>query len=381
MTTSASPSLPVKPCYLLPDETTLAAVARCLGQGKQAAVGIAVNGALRGIVTPQIVAELIGNGAAPQAKMADLPLRLGLSLSTDISASQAATLMRRAQCGCVPVLDADGGLIGVVSENDLVWSAEGGSASDQLEVDQYVAFVAHDIRSPIAMILMALDLMDVPERPPSRETTLLQRIQNAARRALRISDGLVEAARYSLGLFVDADATMVNVRSLLQMLADDCQAVAEQYRVTITIAPCNAGSFPMEQQVISRAVINLLENACKYGKVGGTVTLSAQTCELPTGTWLQIAVRNQGEPITRDKLERIYSPFVRLRPSQSIGGIGLGLTIAKRFAELHGGHLRLDEAAAPDTCFVLSIPMTHKEAGAPRHEPERASRRSDSMPH
>jgi two-component system sensor histidine kinase SenX3 len=102
------------------------------------------------------------------------------------------------------------------------------------------------------------------------------------------------------------------------------------------------------------AIANLLENACKYSEAGSTVEVSSTT----DGTWVEIAVRDEGMGIPTSDLERVFERFYRVDRARSrqTGGTGLGLSIVRHVASNHGGEVRVVSAEGEGSTFTLRLP-------------------------
>src|SRR5688500_10054494 len=113
-----------------------------------------------------------------------------------------------------------------------------------------------------------------------------------------------------------------------------------------------------DYQRIKQILLNLLANAIKYNRLGGSVLLSYR--ELSSGL-LRIEVEDTGSGISQEKLEKLFIPFERLGIDRtSVEGTGLGLALSKRLAELMGGNIGVESAVGQGCTFWLDLPTaTH----------------------
>jgi signal transduction histidine kinase len=203
---------------------------------------------------------------------------------------------------------------------------------------ELLANVSHELRSPLARIRMALALLP-------READSAPRI-DALERDLDELDGLIEdvltAARLdATGLPIELAA--VDVGALLAELADRARTDPLVAGRAVGVAEAPGLSIVADRGLLRRALWNLVENAAKYG--APPITLNAVPV---TANLVEISVTDAGEGIPAADRERVFAPFYRAdrarTPTGAPRGVGLGLTLARRVAEVHGGTIRIEPA-------------------------------------
>src|SRR4029079_9291768 len=119
----------------------------------------------------------------------------------------------------------------------------------------------------------------------------------------------------------------------------------------------------IDRRRIKQVLLNLLGNASKFSPRGATVTLRAERRD--DARQVEIAVSDDGPGIAAGDRARIFEPFVTLDPSMSRmhGGAGLGLALAKRIVDLHGGQIRVDSELGTGTTFTIALPVSSSYAG------------------
>ena len=117
----------------------------------------------------------------------------------------------------------------------------------------------------------------------------------------------------------------------------------------------------MDRTRIAQVVSNLLENAVLHTPQGGRVSVVA---EVPGTGVARFTVSDTGEGIAPEDLAQVFERFYRVDPSRSrtTGGIGLGLTIARRIVEAHGGTIRAESTPGEGSNFVVDLPLESHEA-------------------
>ena len=206
--------------------------------------------------------------------------------------------------------------------------------------------VSHELRTPIARLEFALELL----RSAAADPALEQRIAamegdvaelNGLVNELLSMTRLDSKQALKLGRFALAPA--------LQQCAESLGETAQ--RLTLALDPA-LGDIEGDQRLLLRAVGNLLRNAQKYGD--GRIALSAIRSE-----GIEIVVEDGGPGIPEAERERVFEPFYRLDRSRdrNTGGFGLGLSIAKKAVELHGGSLHIEQSNLGGARFVLRLPQ------------------------
>ncbi|MFJ7145897.1 ATP-binding protein [Pseudomonas protegens] len=210
---------------------------------------------------------------------------------------------------------------------------------------QLLRDVSHELRSPLARLRIALALAE-RAAPQERERLWPRLTRECDRLEALISEILVLAR-------VDADnasAEEVDLNALLLALQKDAQLACPEQLVQIDAQPqLNLRGWPT---MLERAVDNLLRNAQRFNPAGQPIEVTA----LRHGEKIQISVRDHGPGVDAEHLKQLGEPFFRA-PGQSAPGHGLGLAIARRAAERHGGSLILDNHPLGGFIATLELPL------------------------
>jgi two-component system OmpR family sensor kinase len=218
---------------------------------------------------------------------------------------------------------------------------------------QLLRDVSHELRSPLARLRIALALAE--RATPAEREVIWPRLAKECDRLEALISEILELAR------LDAEpgaAAIVDLPSMFQQLEDNARIVAPAQRIETRM---NAGielhGWP---DMLERALDNLLRNALRFNPEGAPVELSAST----DGDRLLLSVRDHGPGVDEAHLARLSEPFFRA-PGQTTAGHGLGLAIARRAAERHGGDLLLSNH--PDGGFVagLTLPLSSTGSALP----------------
>ena len=242
--------------------------------------------------------------------------------------------------------------------NDLLARLEDSFARQR----RFMADASHELRTPTAILRTEADVtLAQSHRTEEEYRASLTVIRDAAARLARIVDDLFALAR------VDAEnATTRRERVYVEELVDDAMRMVRPLSAArgVQVNMPEAVEAPVEADadLLGRLLINLLDNAIKHSPDGGVVEVRMHRRD----GLVDVGVIDQGRGIPAEDRERIFQRFVRLSdddgtsPDQAGArqpGVGLGLAIARRIAEAHGGSLIVSDSAPGRTEFRLTLPL------------------------
>jgi signal transduction histidine kinase len=216
-----------------------------------------------------------------------------------------------------------------------------------------VADVAHELRTPLSNIKGYLEAARDGVIEPDADT--IRSLNEEATLLSRLVDDLQElslAESGELKLFPQAE----DISQLINqaVAAVQIQAVAKGVSVSIDL-PDKLPPVNIDSHRIRQVLRNILENAMTHTAKGDTVTVTARE----EGNWVEISVADTGEGIPTEELPNIFERFYRVDKSRTraTGGSGLGLTIAKRLVEAHGGEIKAQSELGKGSRFAFTIPL------------------------
>ncbi|HEV2610226.1 MAG TPA: ATP-binding protein [Noviherbaspirillum sp.] len=212
--------------------------------------------------------------------------------------------------------------------------------------------VSHEVRTPIARIEFSLELLRDAASADEREKRI-QLMEDDLRELNALINELLQLTRLD-----QPQAAQVQRFSLAEAL-HDCAARLEHAfagKRFVQELPDDLGDIAGDRRLIARAVGNLLANGAKYAQ--REVRLSAASAPGRDGDWVEVAVDDDGPGIPPDARERIFEPFYRLDRSRdrTTGGFGLGLAIARKAVQLHGGTITVADSPLGGAKFILRLP-------------------------
>jgi PAS domain S-box-containing protein len=221
--------------------------------------------------------------------------------------------------------------------------------------DEFLAVLAHELRNPLAPLRNAAELM-CRQSPDARTQMACDIMDRQLRQMTRLVDDLLDVSRIAAGR-VELDIDLIDMGQLLGTAAAALQPTfdAEQQHVTLTIPtePLHVQGDPIRLlQVFS----NLLQNANKYTPRGGSVQVDLQR----NASDAVVRVIDDGIGIPTHMLEKVFDLFAQVDPSdrRARSGLGIGLTLAKRLVELHGGTIQAHSSGKDSGSeFIVRLPL------------------------
>ncbi len=219
--------------------------------------------------------------------------------------------------------------------------------------DQFVATVSHDFRSPLAIILSAVQtvLADAGMRDDVRRQ-FLARAERQCKRLGALVNDLLDLARIE-----DRETAFerVQLSQVIEESLENARAAFDDRRVSLVYEPPAEGVVAeVDRGHVGRAVANLIDNALKFTPPSGRVTVELRRLEREA----LIAVSDTGPGIPPEEREHVFERFFQGRHGQALGrGSGLGLAIVAGVARRHGGSVAVTSAAGAGSTFELRFPL------------------------
>lgn len=218
----------------------------------------------------------------------------------------------------------------------------------------FIADASHELRTPLTLLRADADvLLRSRERLSEDDAALLEDIVAETAHMSALATNLLLVARLDGGA-IRRGMEVVDLAAVATGMARRSQAYAAGQRLTVTTETAGPVLVLGERSLIEQAVLVLIDNAMKYNRPGGSIILRAGL----SGEHAKLTVTDTGIGIAGEHLPRLGERFYRVDKARSreTGGAGLGLSIAHRIAQLHGGSLRLASILGAGTEATLAIP-------------------------
>ncbi|MSU54025.1 MAG: PAS domain-containing sensor histidine kinase [Opitutia bacterium] len=219
---------------------------------------------------------------------------------------------------------------------------------------EFVANVSHELRTPLSLIKSATEtLLDGGKEDAAALTRFLQIIEKHANRLTLLIDDLLMLSTLDSGN-MRLNLQPVSVRAGVSEVISDLKSRASLRGVVVENLVAAALIADADPDRLRQVLSNLIENAVKYGRLEGRVTVSARV--LATGR-IEIAVCDDGPGISDEACARIFERFYRADKARSReqGGTGLGLSIVKHVVQAHGGEVRVESELGSGSTFSFTL--------------------------
>lgn len=223
--------------------------------------------------------------------------------------------------------------------------------SDAFEIQrQFTANAAHELRTPLALKQVQLDLYH-SNRHPDNDADTVQMIKMVTEQNDRLNKMVKTLLDMSELQTVGRDDEII-LDALVDEVLEDLEPLAEGKNIRL-IGKCKDITMVGSDILIYRLVYNLVENAIKYNHSGGQVTVTADRKE----KHVYLSVKDTGTGIPEELKERVFEPFFRVDKSRSreLGGVGLGLALVREIVRVHDGNITVKSNPSGGTIFEVVL--------------------------
>jgi signal transduction histidine kinase len=286
-------------------------------------------------------------------------MRLGVSLRSDIASSLVVGGLPRSR---LPML----GLIFALTVGLMVAALlqlRRQQQLAQLRVD-FVSGVSHELRTPLAQIRLFAELLRNGQlRSEQERERSIGIIDEEAQRLTYLVENVLAFSRSEHGRAAVA-VEPVAIDKEIEAAVDAFAPLARVRRAKIRSEIERGLVARVDPRALRQIVLNLLDNAVKYGPLGQTVTVALRGTE----SAVLVSVEDKGPGVPRGEREHIWEPYYRLsrEDDASAGGSGIGLSIVRELVVMHGGRAWVEDAPQGGARFIVEFPRdTHHEPAAP----------------
>jgi two-component system phosphate regulon sensor histidine kinase PhoR len=225
---------------------------------------------------------------------------------------------------------------------------------EQMRVD-FVANVSHELRTPLTSLGGFVETMQTVAKDDSAaQERFLAIMATETQRMNRLVEDLLSLSRIELEEHNPPEAP-VKLRPIVDSVLDMLQPIAKEYGTAVSVEiPDDLPPVTGDKDQLAQVVRNLLENAIKYGRQGGSVQIRGRA----EGRMVAVAFRDDGDGIPREVQYRLTERFYRVEKARSrkVGGTGLGLAIVKHIVNRHRGRLQIESDLGQGSTFTIYLP-------------------------
>ena len=240
-----------------------------------------------------------------------------------------------------------------------------------LRKDEFLATLAHELRNPLATIRTAVDL--IGRRPDTVDIASVHAmLQRQVEHMVRLIDDLMEVSRISRGV-IELSRQPLDLSRVLRESLDAARPAIERAGLGLGVElPDEPLMLEGDKVRLAQVLSNLVSNAVRYTDAGGRIDVVAWR----ERDQARVSITDTGIGIAADKLPGLFTLFRQIdrRDVRSQGGLGIGLSLAQRLAQMHGGRIQAESAGlGQGSRFTLSLPLSADVARSPAGEPAPAA--------
>jgi two-component system heavy metal sensor histidine kinase CusS len=219
----------------------------------------------------------------------------------------------------------------------------------------FTSNAAHELRSPLAAAICELDVSASGARSNEEVQESVAQATGRLRKMALLVESLLFLARMDARAMLD-ESDDVDILELVQEVCEPFAIQAEEAGIVLTVQGEAHPVLQGEPSLLRRMFGNVLENALRHTDRGGTITVTVTEAN---GTGL-LTVTDTGEGVPEDAIPHVFERFSRTDTARAMtsGGAGIGLSIVKRIAELHGGHVTLTSELGRGTTVSIVLPLS-----------------------
>lgn len=249
-----------------------------------------------------------------------------------------------------PVFDSSGKVVGAI----IIFRDISKEREAQKIREEIISMTIHDLKAPSTAIMLAAELYSDPEelaKDPEAMKKGVEIIKEANTRMRNLINSLLEKARSKTGII---ERERVILQEVIQSMVRELTPEAARKSVKIEyVPPRDLPQVFANPERLKEVFSNLIDNAIKYNKDGGIVTITHQV----EGSFLKTIIQDTGVGMSAENLTKLFTPYFRVNTQEQIQGTGLGLFTVKKFVEEAGGSIAVDSKMGEGTSFTVSLPL------------------------
>ncbi|MCI0709287.1 MAG: GAF domain-containing sensor histidine kinase [Chloroflexi bacterium] len=218
----------------------------------------------------------------------------------------------------------------------------------------FIAEMVHELRTPLAALKASTSLLLRPQLEEDRRTDIIKTMQSETDRLSRLATDFLDLARLESGR-TRLERSEFDIYALASESLEVVRHQADERNISLNIDGETLHCLG-DRSKLKQVLLNLLTNAIKYNNDNGDIHVQIEEDDADP-TLIRIGVRDTGPGISEEHQQRMFEKFFRIpSTSQTVQGTGLGLVIAKRIVEAHGGTMWLESELGEGTTFFFTVP-------------------------
>jgi PAS domain S-box-containing protein len=247
--------------------------------------------------------------------------------------------------------------------------------------NEFVSNVSHELRTPLSVLTLVSDNLDTfyERLGEERRRKMIRDIQKHTQILNDLIVDILEISRIDSGR-VSVEHEPVDLVALLQAEVEEISPLAQQKMQLLQVVPAEPLEVSVNKAQMRHVIRNLLDNAIKYTPEGGQIRCEClkislaswessqeqelawpESSNLVAGAWAALRVADNGIGISAEHLPHLFDRFYRVNSQQTIRGTGLGLALARKLVELHGGEIAVASSPGQGSAFAIYLPLVAQD--------------------
>ncbi|MBN2469729.1 MAG: GAF domain-containing sensor histidine kinase [Anaerolineae bacterium] len=230
--------------------------------------------------------------------------------------------------------------------------------------NDFIAELVHELRTPLAALKASTALLMRPTLPDDKRADIISTMERETDRLSKMTTEFLDLARLESGR-ARLEIAPFHMRDLVIESLDIVRPQAQERNISMQVEGADT-ELEADRGKVKQVLLNLLTNAIKYNRENGRIRISLEHIQEQEGAFLRTAVQDSGQGISKENLAHIFERFYRVADIEGYTqGTGLGLVIAKRIIEAHGGTMWINSEPGSGSTFFFTLPLhTQKKARA-----------------
>jgi len=249
--------------------------------------------------------------------------------------------------------------IAVQREQELELQTEEANSANQAK-SEFLSRMSHELRTPLNAVLGMNELLIRDSKEPLNEKQIgrAYKINDAGKHLLSIVDDVLDLSRIEAGN-MDVSLALTDCQATISESIKLIENKAASKDITIINEASTSEAYVIaDAKRLKQIIVNLLDNAVKYNKRGGQITISLNSVDR---NFIRISVIDTGYGIPQESRDKLFLPFSRLNAEHlDVDGTGIGLSLCKQLVELMDGSIGMENQADKGCCFWVEVPRAKR---------------------
>lgn len=238
--------------------------------------------------------------------------------------------------------------------SDVIEHHEKINLEQKQQIQSMVSDISHQLKTPIANMLMYNDTILNNDLPREKELKCLKVIHSQVEKMDFLTQSLVNMSRLENNV-ITLNKIDINVSEIINEAVEGIITGAEKKNISVNIVNDDSIIINSDPRWTVEAIFNILDNGVKYSNEGGNINVDV----LPLELYIRIDITDDGIGIDEENINKIFKRFYREGRIHKVEGIGLGLFIAREIVDQHGGYIKVSSKVNCGSTFSIYLPFTN----------------------